>query len=383
MIFNELAEHLKALTTIEILADNTVSDITEVRFMDLRQTEFSSSILYFSNNLNGVTALPPQCIITDAENIEGLSTSGRSIAVIPEVDFGFVFNSAFQLIIDSHKDGYYESMMRTLDLVRNVDALIDIASQSFGASLVFIDRDFRILSYSTQIPVTDELWKHNIEQGYCDYEFIKAVRSLKSVQMADSTMMPIEVSCTSSPFQKFSCRVYCRDIWIGFLIVIEGYDSYRVEHVDMLRVLSGVLGYAVMKYEPSYLYMTSDYHRFLYNLVIGADASALPEAYMNLSFPSKMQVLYCRATGNQSIFPQEGILTESMTTILPGCHVIGRRRSAIIIGSQDILQKVGLVLSTFPAECITKIGVSHVQDRFRTGGPQQISAPCSSYTVRL
>ena len=247
MIFNELAEHLKALTTIEILADNTVSDITEVRFMDLRQTEFSSSILYFSNNLNGVTALPPQCIITDAENIEGLSTSGRSIAVIPEVDFGFVFNSAFQLIIDSHKDGYYESMMRTLDLVRNVDALIDIASQSFGASLVFIDRDFRILSYSTQIPVTDELWKHNIEQGYCDYEFIKAVRSLKSVQMADSTMMPIEVSCTSSPFQKFSCRVYCRDIWIGFLIVIEGYDSYRVEHVEMLKVLSGVLGYAVMK----------------------------------------------------------------------------------------------------------------------------------------
>ena len=358
MVFRELIEHLRTLSPVELIADETVSEITEVRFMDLRQTDFSSSVLYFTNNLNGVTALPPQCIITDAGNIEDLSTEGRSIAVVSEVDFGFVFNSAFQLIADSHKEGYYESMMRTLDLVRNVDALIDIASRSFGASLVFIDRDFRILSYSTQIPVTDELWKHNIEQGYCDYEFIKAVRSLKSVQMADSTMMPIEVSCTSSPFQKFSCRVYCRDIWIGFLIVIEGYDSYRAEHVEMLRVLSGVLGYAVMKYAPSYLYMTSDYHRFLYNLVIGADASALPEAYMNLSFPSKMQVLYCRATGNQSSFPQEGALTELMTTIIPGCHVIGRRRSAIIIGSRDMLQKVGLVLSAFPAECVTKIGVS-------------------------
>ena len=53
MIFRELTEQLKALTAIEIIADNTVSDITEVRFMDLRQTEFNSSILYFSNNLNG------------------------------------------------------------------------------------------------------------------------------------------------------------------------------------------------------------------------------------------------------------------------------------------------------------------------------------------
>ena len=147
MIFRELIEHMRALSPIETIADNSTSDITEVRFMDLRQTDFSSNVLYFSNNLHGVTALPPQCIITDAESIEGLSTEGRNIAVVPEVDFGLVFNNAFQLVIDSHKDGYYESMMRTLDLVRNVDALIDIASRSFGASLVFIDRDFRILSY--------------------------------------------------------------------------------------------------------------------------------------------------------------------------------------------------------------------------------------------
>ena len=358
MIFRETIEKLKNLSKIEVLSDELEIEITEVQFMDPRQKQFSPGILYFSNKLEGVETLPPQCIITDsnASNIpEGAS---GNIALVPESDFGYIFNNAFQLLSDSHKDGYYETMMKTLDRVRNVDTLIDIASQSFGASLVFIDRDFRILSYSTQIPVTDELWKHNIEQGYCDYEFIMTVKSLKSVQMADSTMMPIEVSCTSSPFQKFSIRVYCRDIWVGFLIVIEGHDSYRPEHVEMLRILSGVLGYAVMKYEPSYLYTTSDYHRFLYNLIIGADVSALPEAYRNLVFPSQMQALYCRATKNPNSFPQEGALSELLGPVIPGCHVIGRRRSAIIVGSREMLQKVGMILSVFPEEGKVKIGVS-------------------------
>ena len=358
MIFSEIVKHLSAFTDVHVLSDSVEVEITEVRFMDMSNNEFLSNVLYFSNISQKFAALPPQCIITDAPDISHIDISSCSVATVSGDLFGMIFNKAFQLVTDSHKDGYYDSMMSTLDRVRNVDAFIEIASQTFGASLVFIDRDFRILSYSTQIPVTDELWKHNIEQGYCDYEFITAVRSLKSVKMADTTMTPIEVSCSSSPFRKFSARVYCRDIWIGFLIVIEGHDSYRLEHVEMLRIISGILGYAVMKYEPSYLYMTSDYHRFLYNLLIGADMSALPEAYRDLSFPSQMLVFYCSATDDQTMFPQEGELTSKLASIIPGCHILGRRHSAVIIGSKDILSKAGIILAAFPQECGVKAGVS-------------------------
>ena len=358
MIFSEIIKHLSSIADIQVMSGSIEEEITEVRFMDMNRDQFQSNILYFSNLAQEFTSLPPQCIITDTADISRADLSSCNTAAVSAADFGLVFNKAFQLISDSHKDGYYDSMMHTLDLVKNVDALIDIASQTFGASLVFIDRDFRILSYSTQIPVTDKLWKRNIEQGYCDYEFITAVRSLKSVQMADSTTTPIEVSCSSSPFRKFSSRVYCRDIWIGFLIVIEGHDSYRLEHIEMLRILSGILGYAVMKYEPSYLYMTSDYHRFLYNLLIGADMSVLPEAYTGLSFPSQMQVLYCRATDDQAFFPQEGDLTNKLSSIIPGSHILGRRHSAAIIGSRDLLNKAGIILAAFPEECRVKVGVS-------------------------
>lgn len=358
MIFRELIEKLEMICSISLISGEIEQEITEVRFMDSRQMEFQPGIVYFSNKSQDAGDLPPQCILTESLGDADIDRSKHNIAMVSEGDFGYAFNSASQMVIDSHKDDYYESMMQTLERVKDVDTLIDIGSQTFGASLVFIDREFRILSSSTQIPVTDKLWKHNIEQGYCDYEFITAVRSLKSVQMADSTMTPIEVSCNSSPFQKFASRVYCRDIWIGFLIVIEGFDSYRPEHVEMLRILSGVLGYAVMKYAPGYLYMTSDYHRFLYNLIIGADAASLPEAYTHLTFPSELQVLYCKATGDGSLFPSEGELSDKMTNVLPGCHVIAQRDNAAIIGSSEMIRKIGGILALFPERSRVKIGVS-------------------------
>lgn len=358
MIFRDIISRLGNLCHMTVLSDGLEEEITEVQFIDFRQREFRNNVLYFSNTMQDCDSLPLQCVFSESVRSSFTAPESSNIAFVSESDFGFAFNTAFQLVIGSHKDDYYESMMSTLDRVKDVDTLIDIGSQTFGASLVFIDRDFRILSYSTQIPVTDELWKKNIEQGFCDYEFIQTVKSLKSVQMADSTMTPIEVSCSSSPFQKFSSRVYCHDTWIGFLIVIEGYDSYKPEHVEMLRILSGVLGYAVMKYAPSYLYMTSDYHRFLYNLIIGAEASSLPDAYTHLTFPSELLVLYCKATGDGGPFPSEGTLSDEMTMILPGCHVISQRDNAAIVAGSEIINKIGSIAQLFPQKCKVKIGIS-------------------------
>ena len=359
MIFRELASKIGELCPLTVASAGLEEEISEVRFIDSRQTEFRNNILYFSNSVQDLVRIPAQCIFSESIRNEVVDTGSSNIGFVSDRDFGFVFNTAFQLVIDSHRDDYYELMMSTLDRVKDVDTLIDIASQSFGASLILIDRDFRILSYSTQIPITDELWKKNIEQGYCDYEFIQAVMSLKSVRMADSTMTPVEVSCSSSPFRKFSSRVYCHNSWIGYLIVIEGFDSYRPEHVEMLRILSGVLGYAVMKYSPNYLYVTSDYHRFLYNLIIGAEPSSLPDAYKYLTFPSNLVVLYCKPTGDASLFPNENVLSESLSNIVPNCHVISQRAYTSIIGSIDIIRKIGAVLSVFPQKCKVHIGVSN------------------------
>lgn len=362
MLFGEIISAIERLVPCTVLSNGFDAEISSVRLVDPKQTNFDAGTLYFGYNIQLIASLPQQCVLA-GEPDAVWPTGGENLAVLSQADFISAFNEANRQVELSRKSGFYDSMMSTLERVKNVDALIDIASRSFGASLIFIDRDFRILSHSTQVPVRDVYWQRNIEQGFCDYEFITAVRSLPAVKLAGASPAPFEVSCPSSPFQKFAVRVYCHDVWIGFLIVIEDESSYRKEHVDMLRMLCGILGYAVLNYAPNLIYRTDEYHKFLYSLIIGADVETQPETYRQLAFPAKLRVLYCRALGDVASFPGEAQLFDAVNAILPGSYAIVIRHHAAIIGSAELQDRVESILSVFPKACRVRVGVSRAFDR--------------------
>lgn len=62
-----------------------------------------------------------------------------------------------------------------------------------------------------------------------------------------------------------------------------------------------------------------------------------------LTFPSELILLYCKAAGDSSAFPREGALSDKITMIAPGSHVIAQRNHVIIVGSSDLLSKAGAI----------------------------------------
>ena len=208
MKFKKFIEVIQKNHKICLLSSGREEEILDVRMLDPQAERLSPDTLYFSYDTQA-GILPANCVLIAEDPAAPMSAASPegNLAVISPSSFGAVFNEAQDLLRSNSQDGFYHYLMETADRVRSVDTLIDIASQSFGASLILIDRNFRILSHSTQIPVTDHLWIRNIQRGYCDYEFIMEVRKLKAVQMADSSPNPIEVTCTSSPYRKLASRV--------------------------------------------------------------------------------------------------------------------------------------------------------------------------------
>ena len=91
---------------------------------------------------NRVKDVDPESAVPDSD-----------FAVIPKEHFAVVFNRVQDILSERNENDYLQYLLDTADKVRSVDELIDLASQTFNASLVLIDRDFRILSHSTRIPV--------------------------------------------------------------------------------------------------------------------------------------------------------------------------------------------------------------------------------------
>lgn len=359
MRFTDITGIIGKDTDIRVISVGSDAEITDVKLWDGSSEASSASTLYFSYSTQS-PKLPESCICAGDIDDPVAFSSSSNLAIIPADRFASVFNSVQDTVAELSNDNFYHYILDVADNVRSVEVLIDVASQSFNASLVFIDRDFRILAYSTQVPVTDVLWAENIRKGYCDYEFISEVRKLKSVQAAGTGTIPFEVTCSASPYRKLACRVYCRDSWIGSLLLIEGASTYRREHIDMLRILGVVTGYSILAYSPELLYRTSEYHKFLYDLIIGTPLESLPEAYRDLRFQDSMKVMFFKSSNSNEHLIKGSVIREEFHRVLPDCHVITHRKAAIVVCSIEDTQNAVSYLGLFPPECDVKAGISSV-----------------------
>lgn len=355
--FQEVIRLIGKSSNIQVISESTSHDIANIRLWEHGKSKSNGSTLYFSADAQP-TIWPDNFIIVSDCIPEPLHGSPRNLAVIPSDNFAKVFNILQDALTDSSSNKFYNYLVEVADEVKSTEALIDVASQSFNASLILIDRDFRIIGYSTQIPVTDPIWSENIKKGYCDYEFVSEVKKLKSVQMADNSTLPFEVTCPSSPYRKLACRVYCKDAWVGSLILIEGEGTYHCSHKDMLQTLSGIAGYSIIAHSPQLLYRTSNYYNFLYNLLIGTPIENLPEAYRNLKFADTIRLMYFRADNNADNFVKASHVIDRLHKLLPDAHVLSQHNAIIVVSNAAGQPALSDLIEVFPPACAVKVGVS-------------------------
>ena len=293
MLFSDLIDYLKNEKTFNIILNcsTDLHEIRDVELLDGTQTGYATDIVYFGYpDVLSPDMQPSQCILVRGENyLFPYSCTDR--ATVQAKELFAVFNAAKQFLQTHEQVSLYEELVRKGHSSHSLDEVINSASIKLGYSLVFCDKKFRILSYSTSIPVTDKLWKKNIERGYCTYDFIKNVMSLEAVQGASASIEAVEVSCPESPYRKCSSKVFLNGVQVGFVLMIENNIPFTAEHLaamsDVSRAISSVVGH----YHPELFQYTSADQQLLEALLIGTPADILADSISHLRVSDAMYAL--------------------------------------------------------------------------------------------
>ena len=293
MLFSNLYHYLKGEKNFDIKLNcsTDLHEIRDVELLDGTQTSYSTDIVYFGySSVLSPDTQPSQCILVDSQDhLFPYACTDR--ATVNANELFAVFNAAKQFIQTQEQISLYEELVRKGNSTHSVDEVVNFASIKIGNCLIFCDKKFRILSYSTSIPVTDVLWKENIERGYCTYEFISNVMSLEAVQSSSANIEAIEVSCPESPYRKCSSKVFLNGVQVGFVLMIESVTAFTTEHLAAMSDISRAISFVVGRYHPELLRYSSADQQLLEALLIGTPAELLKEAIAHLHMSDAMYAL--------------------------------------------------------------------------------------------
>jgi len=367
MLFSKLVETISKEYYVNVLSQSEDIEIHDVALIDNKHENTLKNTLYFGydKQLENKTSIPAQCILAYTNNsFKPLHTLGN-IALVEETSLFSIFNEAKALIVNTQSKGIFEELTALADQTHSIDAVLDAASVRLGNSLLFSDMNFKIISSSVSIPVLDPLWKDNIKQGYCSYEFINAVKDLDSIKNAlkAQTTTAIEVSCNKSPYHKLSSKVFRNGVQVGFLLMIDSANNLLPSHYEMLSTISHIISYTIDYYESDLFEASSLYQQLLYDLLIGAPSKDILPKLSDLRFPSNMSVLFIRPTkylGRQHL---KKYTSKNLKMYIPSAQITYHKNAIVAIiplkANTEITLEQLQLLKDFSNSEQVRIGISN------------------------
>ena len=326
MTFVEVIHQLSPSVFWKIVSPAENKEIHDISLLENGQTEFAPDILYFGykEQLQERT-FPPLCM---------LETSSAPIQLPKLLCCAFLkpgtlfrtFNAVHALLRSHQEHSLYKELLSQFDAEADLHAVLETAAQRLGNALILVDRDYRVIAHTARVPVLDRIWQENIEQGFCSYAFICAVRQLGIGNRAAGQHGVIDVTCSESPFQKYCIRIFIRGSYAGFLLMVTGLrsDSGQTVPSETLQQLAQA-GRAVTEIlsetRPQFLSGQSAYEHLLYDLLIGADASDLSSQIRLLRFAPSLYALCAEPSGSAGAIDGRHVFTQKLVELLPDTHV--------------------------------------------------------------
>jgi len=253
--FQQLCNYFSSKITNLYFNKNINQEFKDIKFITKNQNLFSEEILYVgktSTLIESTRTLENISLLLINDNNFEISDFFINDLNIIEMsineDIFEIFNQARDLF-SKELDVLNSSAALLNSIIKGngIDNIVKAAAEILDNPIIIIDASYKILAYSDASKITDPYWKENIKRSYCSYDFIVAVKKMKSIQQGLKTHHPFEIVCNGSPIKKMLYKIEIDNKHVGNVIVLECNKPFTQRDEELIVLISKVIAKEMKK----------------------------------------------------------------------------------------------------------------------------------------
>lgn len=253
--FHQLYSHFSSKIINSYFHEFIISEYRDIKLITKNQNSFAEDVLYVGKT----SALIENTRFIEKSNLMLINDNNLTITDffvnclnIIEIDCSEdlfeIFNQAKEIF---SRD--FEAMTNSAALLNSIiqgdglDNIVKASSEILNNPIVIIDASYKILAHSQSLEITDPYWIENIKRGYCSYDFIAAVKKIKSIEYGQKTDRPFEVVCGGSPIKKLIYKIEVDNKHVGNVVALGCNKPFIESDNDILVLVSKVISEEMKK----------------------------------------------------------------------------------------------------------------------------------------
>lgn len=194
---------------------------------------------------------------------------------------------------------------------------INRVARMLNNTLMVIDPRYQVLLYSDQYGFPDPLWSKILQQGFCDYDFIAAVKEIVHNE-SDYKQDVYDVPCPKSPYHRQVTNLYNKNNLVGFLVMFDDQSPFNERTKELLPKVGKILTSQIIR---NHLSAPTESNRDrLLNVLLTEQQSVNVEnmfASQQVTLPQAMVLLACEPLTKQSLSGIQQQLKHGLNAYFP------------------------------------------------------------------
>ncbi|MQS52616.1 hypothetical protein FHL02_06240 [Lactobacillus salsicarnum] len=222
---------------------DTETDINKIQIKPKQISVTDPGILYIGRNqVEG----GPLELLNYTNNIENSAVVlcpcqvNQSDSVLANEPLIQIFNQANTILENDQNTSSVIANLAMNAVTDDLQTSINRAAETVHNSLLIIDPNYQVLLHSTEFGFSDPLWSQIINQGYCSYDFIAAVKHIIRTQ-SDSNLAVYDVPCPKSPYHRRVTNLYNKGKLLGFMLMFDDHTPFADNTSKILPQVGQIL----------------------------------------------------------------------------------------------------------------------------------------------